>query len=258
MAAPTIDPYRKSDRYYHEETQHRFRASSFRLTNRITSLAPSAQTLIIHPFGAEETVAHPFAALTPEDRDDATHQGHMEAVFDVVYREWYPHRQSVLDVDQGAFFCSPVVSLCPGRPVGELVSFHRTLCARVAERVPGNKRTMMGGRWKGVRCLPFEVWPTFAVVFVVTSAGEWRDGKEGVRVVCKGEETARALGLAVERGTCILQCGDEGNGDESWLEFAMTLVDAMRAIVSHDEERRKPRDLDSEFYCEKFAGVSDR
>ncbi|MCJ1393424.1 hypothetical protein MMC18_006298 [Xylographa bjoerkii] len=268
MADAMPDELRKSKRYYKEERQHRFRAFEFRMSMRITSMVPDAQTIVMSPFGAEETVAKPLAELTPwecasfcfrdcalyvhgDHDDDANSDTNMSELFNAVYREWYPHRQTLLDTDQGVFFCSPVVSLCPGRPLEELVRFHRALCGRVAEQVPFIKRTMMGGRGKGVPCLPFELWPTFPAVFVVTNAVKWKREEGGVLVVCEGEEMARALGLQVEKATSTLKPAGEEN--ESWLGFSMTLIDAMHAIVSRDEERRKARDMDSKFYVENYA-----
>ena len=166
-----------------------------------------------------------------------------QELLDYVYQEWFPHRDRETDILFGSFF-GKLLRFAPNVQVANIVSFHARLCGRLrllqADVLePEVRFPLQPGYGRPRKRGLYRLRDSFPDVFIFMDNGSWRE--QGVLFVCMDEHTALAYGVteAVEGGLSREKL-DVGAPSPACV-FRLTLKQAMQAVVSKDEDRRRKR-----------------
>ena len=263
VTAPYPDGWRPDERYEDEELHHRTQDLDFSMHSKIYPSTDGPSIIEIARANIGPRVIVPVTEVAPREcpsfcwKDCALYwnttapqgRGH-DDIFDCIYREWFPHRAMEQDVHYGSFFCKFLSCAGSNWQLKDIISFHEALCTRIAtqENKIGTPKLTRDTFRRGAP-IHYELRPTFPIVFLVIDNGDWKT-EGGVIVVCKGEETAVALGLEKAKAMGTINSGDSGI---SWLAFRRTFYEAMLDVIAQDQERCQRQGEDSFWYNQEFG-----
>ena len=262
VKAPFPEDWKPNKRYDDEMTHHNTQDIDFTIHSKVYPSTDGPPTIEIARALQGAAVIVPVTEVAPREcpsfcwKDCALYwnttslhgRGH-DNIFTSIYREWFPHRAMEQDVHYGSFFCKFLRCVGSNWQLRDIISFHEDLCIRIATQTKKVNEPGPRDRFPPGSRIHYELRPTFPVVFLVIDKGDWKK-EGGVIVVCKGEETAVALGFEKAKALDTIDFGDSGI---SWLAFRRTFHEAMLDVIAQDQERCQRQGEDSFWYNHEFG-----